>query len=242
MSNTYFLVLQHIAIEHPGFIRDLMNEADITWDTTLLDQGEKLPANIDKYSGVLSMGGPMDVREKENHPWIHDEELFIRQWVLDYKKPFLGICLGHQLLATALGGKVERAKKAEVGIYPISLTSDGRSHVFFNNCPSEFMGLQWHGAEVTSAPNGSKILAQSKDCQIQSLAIGNHAFSFQFHLEITPTTVDEWAEVDAYRISLESQLGPNGLNKFRTNAAAYLSYFNLLAKSIFDNWLKASTI
>ena len=70
----HFLVLQHIAIEHPGFIRDLMKQANITWDTIHLDKGQSLPTNVSNYSAVLSMGGPMDVWEKEHHSWIHDEE------------------------------------------------------------------------------------------------------------------------------------------------------------------------
>ena len=240
--NKHFLVLQHIEIEHPGFFRDLMKEANITWDTIHLDKGQRLPTNASDYSGVLSMGGPMDVWEKENYPWIHDEELFIREWVLEYKKPFLGICLGHQLLAIALGGKVEKAKTSEVGIHSISLTDDGSSHAFFRDCPKEFACLQWHGAEVIVAPEVSKVLARSRDCQIQSLAVGNHAFSLQFHLEITPKTVDEWAEVEAYRISLESELGRDGLKQFREDAAIHLSYFNSLAKQVFNNWLKISLL
>ena len=238
----HFLVLQHIEIEHPGFFRDLMKQSNITWDTIHLDKGQSLPTNVSDYSAVLSMGGPMDVWEKESYSWIYDEELFIREWVLGFKKPFLGICLGHQLLATALGGKVEKAKTAEVGIHTISLTDDGRLHGFFKDCPREFACLQWHGAEVVVAPKRSKVLASSRDCQIQSLAIGNNAFSFQFHLEITPATVDEWAEVEAYRISLESELGRNGLKQFREDAAIHLSYFNSLAKKVFNKWLKISLL
>ena len=102
--------------------------------------------------------------------------------------------------------------------------------------------MQWHCAEVTIAPKSSKILARSRNCQIQSLAVDNHAFSFQFHLEITPKTVDEWAEVETYRTSLESELGPNGLSKFRADAVTYIPRFNLLAKQIFDNWLKITCL
>ena len=102
--------------------------------------------------------------------------------------------------------------------------------------------MQWHGAEVIVAPEVSKVLARSRDCQIQSLAVGNHAFSLQFHLEITPKTVDEWAEVEAYRISLESELGRDGLKQFREDAAIHLSYFNSLAKQVFNNWLKISLL
>ncbi len=235
-----YLVFQHIDVEHPGFFRDLMRAKGISWDTIHFDLHHRIPTDINKYSGLLSMGGPMDVWEKDRYPWISKEEEFIRKWVLEYKKPFLGICLGHQLLATALGGRVAKAQTAEIGIHKVSLTQKGQSHNFFNQCPIEFECLQWHGAEVTVEPPDSQILAQSKDCKIQSLAVGNHAFSFQFHLEVTPTTVDEWGEIETYKIALESVLGVNGLDRFRTETTANLSSFNWLAKKIFYNWQKTS--
>ena len=232
--------MQHIEIEHPGFFRDLMREADSTWDTIHLDRGQKLPSKLSQYSGVLCMGGPMDVWQKERYPWITDEELFIRKWVLDYRKPFLGVCLGHQLLATALGGEVNKSSTPEVGIHMVSLTKEGKAHGFYDECPSDFLCLQWHGAEVIVPPKYSKVLVKSRDCPVQSLSVGNHAFSFQFHLEITATTVEEWSEVEEYKVALESVLGSNGLEEFRNEAASRLGDFNSLAKRIFENWTKLS--
>lgn len=236
----HYLVFQHIDIEHPGFFRDLMRAAEISWDTIHFNLDHRIPTDINKYSGLLSLGGPMDVWEKDRYPWITEEENFIRKWVLEYKKPFLGICLGHQLLATALGGKVAKAKNQEVGIHKVNLTQAGQCHNFFDQCPIEFDCLQWHGAEVTVKPPGSEILAESKYCKIQSLAIGRHAFSFQFHLEVTPYTVDEWGEVETYKNALESVLGNGGLEVFRAETAANLNRLNWLAKKVFYNWQETS--
>lgn len=231
-----FLVFQHIDVEHPGIFRDFMQTERISWETIRFDLGQRIPKNTNDYVGLLSMGGPMDVWEKDQYPWIEEEEEFIRKWVLEHKKPFLGVCLGHQLLATALGGTVTKADVPEVGIYEVTLSTEGRNHNFFKECPPEFKCLQWHSAEVSIKPSTAKILAQSENCKIQALAVGNHAFSFQFHLEVIPTTVDDWIKVPAYKISLESALGRNGLNRFRTETESNLPNFNALAKKMYYNW------
>lgn len=183
----------------------------------------------------------MDVWQKDRYPWIIDEEHFIQKWVLEHKKPFLGVCLGHQLLATALGGEVKKAKVPEVGIHLVNLTEEGRTHGFYDHCPSDFSCLQWHGAEVVAPPKHSKVLVESKNCCVQSLSVGNHAFSFQFHLEMTAKTVEEWSQVQEYKIALESVLGSNGLEKIRDETTSLLGNFNSLAKRIFENWIKIST-
>ena len=82
---------------------------------------------------------------------------------------------------------------------------------------------------------------ESKNCCVQSLSVGNHAFSFQFHLEMTAKTVEEWSQVQEYKIALESVLGSNGLEKIRDETTSLLGNFNSLAKRIFENWIKIST-
>jgi len=236
----HFLVFQHVDVEHPGIFRDLMRSQGITWDTIRFDLAHPIPKNIGKYSGLISLGGPMDVWEKDRYPWILEEEEFIRKWVLEFKKPFLGICLGHQLLASSLGGKVAKAKTAEVGIHRVDLSEEGRRHGFFRQCPITFECLQWHSSEVTEAPPEALVLAHSEKCEVQSLAVGDHAFSFQFHLEVTQSTVDDWVKIEAYKRDLESALGPQGLELFRKETAGSLNNLNSLAKKVFDNWQKTS--
>ena len=234
-----FLVLQHVAVEHPGMFRDFMRADGIAWDTVELDAGEPLPA-LDGYAALIVMGGPMDTWEEDLHPWLADEKALIRAAVRDRGLPFLGVCLGHQLLADALGGAVGKAARAEVGVMPVTLTAAGRAHPFLAGVPATIDCLQWHGAEVQRVPAGATVLATSPDCAVQSLAWGRHAFSFQFHVEVIPTTVDDWAAIPAYHESLTRILGADGAAGFRQRAAACMPAFNALARTLYDNWRRTA--
>jgi len=98
------LVFQHIECEHPGMFRNYFAELGVEWDVVELDQGQPIP-NLNPYDALWVMGGPMDVWDVEEHPWLIQEKEAIRLWVKELKRPYLGLCLGHQLLADALGGR-----------------------------------------------------------------------------------------------------------------------------------------
>ena len=230
------LVLQHIAAEHPGIFRDFLAADGIAWDAVELDEGEAIP-ELGAYDALWVMGGPMDVWEEDQHPWLSTEKAVIRDWVLVQRKPYLGFCLGHQLLAAALGGTVGLAQTPEIGILAIQATTAGRASPFLINLPSAMKCLQWHSAEVITAPETAEILVASADCKNQAMAIGDHAFSVQYHIEITPTTVAEWGAIPAYKSALENTLGSHALAQFDADARANMAAFNRHAKQLYDNWM-----
>ena len=232
------LVLQHIACEHPGIFRDFMAEDGVAWRAVALDEGEPIP-DLDGYDALFSMGGPMDVWQTGDHPWIAAELAAIRDWV-GRSRPFLGFCLGHQLLALALGGAVGKAAEPEIGVMPVRLTGAGRASPFLRGVPDEFSCLQWHGAEVVRAPEGAEVLASSPSCAVNALAVGARAFSIQFHVEITPGTVAEWGAVPEYARALEEALGPGALARFDAEAAENMPGFAALARTLYRNFMAAA--
>ena len=116
---TRIVVFQHIRSEHPGILRDFLAADRVDWQAVELDEGEPIP-DLDGFDALWVMGGPMDVWEEEAHPWLVTEKEVIRKAVIDRGMPYLGFCLGHQLLADALGGTVGPAKIPEVGVMEVA--------------------------------------------------------------------------------------------------------------------------
>jgi len=218
------LVFQHIDCEHPGRLRDFLKEDGIEWDAVELDQGEEIP-DLTDYDALWVMGGPMDVWETDSHPWLIQEKEAIRHWVADLKKPFLGICLGHQLLADALGGACAPLSPPEIGVLEVGLTEAGRTDPIFQEMPTRQKCLQWHGVEVQVPPDGAAVLASSPACSIQAMRVGDCAWSMQYHVEVEDDTVDNWSVIPAYRDALEGSLGASAIDGLRRDAAGEMAGF-----------------
>ena len=236
-DNPRVLVFQHIAIEHPGVFRDFLREDGIEWTAVELDEGEPVP-DLDGYDALWVMGGPMDVWQDDTYPWLDHERATIREAVVERKMPFFGFCLGHQLLAQALGGEVGPAPTPEIGILEVELTEAGRTSPIFSGLPAVHACLQWHSAEVLRPPPGALTLAASRDCAVQALGFADHAFSIQYHVEITGDTVPQWGEVPEYEQALERAMGDGALAAFEADAAAHMADFNRNARRIYDNFMR----
>ncbi len=215
------LVFQHINVEHPGSFRAMMEEDGITWDTVEWDEGE-LPPDPAGYDLLMVMGGPMDVWEDARLPWLAIEKAYIRAWVRDLRKPYLGLCLGHQLLAAALDCEVGPMATPEVGLTAVTATPEAANDPLMRAVGSPIVCLQWHGSEVKAIPADAVALATNPACPIQAMRVGRHAYSFQYHVEVTPDTVPEWSCVPAYAASLEAVLGPDGASAFAAATEAAL--------------------
>ncbi|MFQ5565565.1 MAG: type 1 glutamine amidotransferase [Paracoccaceae bacterium] len=233
------LVLQHAATEHPGAFRRFLAEDGHQWVPVELDAGET-PPPLDGFDALWVMGGPMDPWQEDRHPWLAGEKALIGEAVESRGMAFLGVCLGHQLLACALGGDCGPAAAAEIGVMPLRLTELGAESIFLDDVPATFPCLQWHGAEVTRLPAGARVLATSPDCAVQAMSWGPRALSVQFHLEVEADTVANWAAIPAYREALDEAFGPGGAERLAADCAARMADFNTLAERVYINWLQAA--
>lgn len=228
------LVFQHLSVEHPGVFRDLWAKAGHSWHAVELDQGEQIP-ELDGFDLLVVMGGPMDVWQTDLHPWLVPEQAAIRRWVMEFDRPFLGICLGHQLLASALGGTVSLMRQPEVGFSTVELTEDGKRDPLLAGFTSPVETFQWHGAAISSLPAGMTVLATNAACPVQAVRFGRHAYGFQYHVEITEATVGEWGSIPEYKASLDSALGKEHAARLEGDVAAKLGHFRHAASRVAAN-------
>ena len=233
------LVLQHAEAEHPGIFRKFLREDGHDYDAVELDAGEELPS-IDGYDGLWVLGGPMDVWQEDEHPWLAAEKACIRDAVEGRGLPFLGLCLGHQLLAEALGGSVGPSRTPEIGVMDVQLTEAGATGVIFDGFPEAFPCLQWHSAEVTKVPAGADVLATSPACTVQALKWGPRAYSAQFHIEIEADTVTNWNMIPEYADALVKAMGSDGPAQLERDLDANIEALNSLAERLYINWLQAA--
>jgi GMP synthase-like glutamine amidotransferase len=231
------LVFQHLDIEHPGIFRDFLDADRIPWDVVELDAGDPIP-DLDGYSALVVMGGPMDVWQEDQHPWLVPEKRAIRAAVLERRLPYLGLCLGHQLLGDALGGRVGKARAPEVGIMQVTLNSAGQADPLFAGIAPTTECLQWHGAAVLEPPPGATVLAHSPLCDVQAMRVGRHAYGIQFHVEVTAETVPQWSAVPVYKAALEKVLGAGAAETLALQTETRLPAFARDARTLYDNFMR----
>ena len=208
--------------------------------TIELDEGEKIPNDLSKFDGMFCMGGPMDTFMEKEHPWLIEEKKRIKDFVINLKKPYLGFCLGCQLLGEVVGGKVVKSSPAEIGMMDINFTEEKKEDNLFFKFPDKIKSLQWHSYEVQGLEKNKKItlLASSPVTKYQIFKYQNHAYGIQFHIEIKDTTVNEWGCVPEYKKALEDQLGDDALEKFDQSAKKNMEDMNNYSKILYSNFKK----
>lgn len=180
---------QHAPFEGLGAMEGWLLARGHTLSCTRLHAGETPPTTPDGFDWLIAMGGPMNIYQYRDHPWLRPEKRLIGAAVAAGKR-VLGICLGAQLIADALGGKVYQNGEREIGWFPVRAVPDGGSSPFA--FPPEARAFHWHG-DTFSLPPGSTWLAESDGCAHQAFAIRSRVLGLQFHLEMTPADVIEIA-------------------------------------------------
>ena len=232
------IVLQHINIEDPGYIKDLMIEDNTNLTTIELDEGEKIPNDLSKFDAMFCMGGPMDTWMEKDYQWLIDEKKRIKEFVVDLKKPYLGFCLGCQLLGEVIGGKVVKSNNSEIGMLNVDFSENKKNDLLFSKFPEKITSLQWHSYEVRNLESNKNVtlIASSPETKYQIFKYQNHAYGIQFHIEVKDTTVNDWGCVPEYKSALEKQLGEGALEKFDKEAQNNMQNMNSYSKILYENF------
>jgi GMP synthase (glutamine-hydrolysing) len=191
-SGKAWVVLQHVPHEDPGAIGEALNSVGQVVSMVRVDRGDPVPgpAEVADMVGLVVMGGPMGVHDDEAHPWLaHERDLMAAAVAAEL--PVLGVCLGAQQLAVALGGQVTTGPEPEIGIGEVQLTRQAEDDAVFGPVGPTLPCMHWHG-DTFSLPDGSALLARSELYPHQAFRYGERAYGLQFHVEITPTLADRW--------------------------------------------------
>tara|TARA_R110002020_G_scaffold27424_3_gene88351 strand:- start:3222 stop:3929 length:708 start_codon:yes stop_codon:yes gene_type:complete len=228
-----FLVIQHSEKEHAGAFR-AMFERDGHQLVPCIAPREIDDIDLRGIDGLWVMGGPMQVWQTGELPWLAREIELIRHAVLDRKLPYFGICLGHQLLAHALGGKVSQAAESEIGLHHVDKIGNP---ALLGGVTSRFPCFQWHSAEVSHLPEGAEILAASGQCGVQVMQWGATASSVQFHAEMDAATLRDWYEIEGCEDVLRDEIGHEAVDRVFDDLAALQTELSSLQASLYSNWM-----
>ncbi|MEM6260372.1 MAG: type 1 glutamine amidotransferase [Planctomycetota bacterium] len=178
------LIFEHDDLDSSQRLGETLSDHGHKLDVRLLHKGDGLPPDLDNVDGVVSMGGPQDTDEIDQHAWMAGEIAMIKE-AHERGIPVLGVCLGCQLIAVALGGEVTRMETPELGMASTTLSFFGSTDPILTGLPWNATAMHAHGCEVTKAPPGGTPapLVSSKGCKVQAFKVGLTTYGFQYHFE-----------------------------------------------------------
>lgn len=190
-------IFRHVACEGPGYLGTFLERHNIPFEIICIDEGVTVPKALDDVSGLIFMGGSMNVTDPLQ--WISEEKELIRN-AIEKNIPVMGNCLGAQLMATALGGEITHDPNMEIGWHQVETDINNKDNEWLKNIPDNFTPFHWH-ADTFSIPKNATVLFHSTCRKNQAFVIKN-SIALQFHLEMTTEMVEEW--VHLFKSDLES--------------------------------------
>ena len=222
------LVIQHVPAETPGLIGEILEARGASLVVARPFAGDPIPSAAAPHDALVLMGGPMGVYEVARHPHL-EEEIRLVHRAVEENLPVLGVCLGSQLLATALGSRVRPARK-ELGWLPVTLTAGGQADPLWAGLPATFTAFHWHG-DAFDPPVGSTSLASSALTPCQAFRHGSH-LGFLFHLEMDDAIVRALVEEDLASGYADDETARRALDAM----PAYGPPMRAIGRQVFGRW------
>jgi GMP synthase (glutamine-hydrolysing) len=223
-------VLQHHPAENLGAIAEALESAALAWQYVRVFDGHPIPTDMKGAGGLIMMGGPEAVYQLDRYPYLRAEMALIEN-ALKAGRPVLGVCLGSQSLAAALGANVRRAPHKEIGWYPVRLRPEAKDDRLLRGLPEEFVAFHWH-SDILDLPAGAVPLASSELTELQGFRYGDNAWGLLFHAEMTQAIVS--ALVKEFGEGLK-RVGIDG-EEILASAPRHLAGLSKVAETIFGRW------
>ena len=225
-------IFRHSHTEGPGYFATFLDARHVPWRLVKVDAGEEVPANPREFSGLAFMGGPMSAND--DLAWI-SRVLGLVNRAVDADIPVLGHCLGGQLMAKALGGKVTRNAVKEIGWGAVTVEDNLPAREWFG-ATREFSGFHWHGETFTIPPKATKIAA-SPYCANQAFALGKH-LGMQCHVEMTPELIRAWCEDWEKELVAKASASVQTPEQMFERLEERVRSLNAIAAHLYERWIE----
>ena len=232
---TKVLVCQHVAFEILGTLNPLLKRAGVRIRYVNFGRHPDAQPSVDGYDGLIILGGPMSVYDVGGHPHLDTEVRMIND-AMARGIPVLGICLGAQLIARALGARVEPNSEKEIGWYDVRFTDHGRRDPLFSHCEERERIFQWHG-DAFELPRGAVHLASSADCDNQAFRYGSNVYGFQFHLEVDEPLITRWLRTPVHLREIEGLNGKICPIRIQSETPDHLDRLHAVAEQTFSAFI-----
>ncbi len=229
------LVFQHVAVEPLGTLDALIRARGHRIRFHNFERDPDAQPDVDRYRGLIVLGGPMNVEDQHRRPHLKTELRSIER-ALEQGKPVLGICLGAQLLAHVLGAPVQRHRQAEIGWYDMHVSAEGRSDPVLGAAGERLPVFQWH-SYAYELPRGATHLARTETCEQQAFRFGSNAYGFQFHLEADAQVIERWLGLPSFRAELTAAGLPADAETIRAETVKLTAATRHSADAVFNNFL-----
>ncbi len=232
------LILQHIAENPPGRVSEILQEHAILYD--IVHVGTDHFPDPAAYQAIVALGGTQHLYDKQKYPYTRHEEIYLHN-AIRQEVPYLGMCLGGQLLANAFGAAIKRLPKVHIGFFQIHFTTAGQKDPLYHGLPGYQQAFQWH-EDGFDLPVGAIALAHHADGSNQAFRYGRHAYGLQYHVELTEDMLNTWLHDPSLKTEFTEAYGIEVYQRVEREFAQLYTTYAQHARMLIENFLRVSQL